>query len=73
LVSDGPPRSFAHAGASPNRARIAWRSPFSRSTTASTGWVGAMFVRPTARSAVASEIVISNRAAMSSGLVRVFV
>lgn len=70
LISDGPPRSFGRAGASPNRARIASRPPFYQLTTASTDRVGAMFVRPSARSAVASEILISNRAAMSWGSVR---
>jgi hypothetical protein len=57
-------------GRDPNRARIACRSPLSPLTTASTGWVGAMFVRPSARSAVASEIVMLNRAAIAWGFVR---
>jgi hypothetical protein len=67
LISDGPPRSFAHAGANPNRARTASRLPSSPRTTASTDWVGAMFARPSARSATAGEIVISNRCAMTCG------
>ena len=58
FISDGPPRSLAHAGARPNLARTARRSPSRSRTTASTGWVGAMFARPRARSETDSEIVI---------------
>jgi hypothetical protein len=61
LISDGPPRSFAHDGASPKRARIASRLPSSPLTIDSTDWVGAMFARRSARSATHGSIVIRNR------------